>query len=572
MAGPHGRVLVKILNDRAGEWGPSHLETLLPSGPASIDLTGTECWSRTLLLVCEDTCLSESKKKPEAYDRAAWLIILGGGIVRIVQYLFNRSLWADEASLALNIVSRSYGDLLRPLAYDQGAPVGFLFLEKLATQIVAPNEYGLRLVPLLGGLAAPIAFYGISRKYFARHTILLALCLLCFLYPFVYFSTEVKQYSTDVLAALGCFWVARQTEFKFVAGGRAVLLALLGAILIWISYPAIFVLAGITCGLGLKAWLERSRTTVRAFGQRLFIYVSWSTSFLLFYFISIRELGSNETLQESWQEKGAFLDADTLAAGLIWPLDRLGRFFYSPLGFPGPWDGIAIVLFLVGCVCLYRRQRNELLVFLFPIVLTLFAACIQSYPFHGRLVLFLSPFFIWPMAAGASGLMEAKNIYIKGIGIILSTLLVLQTLQKTAPLFYTPNLREEIRPVIEHVRARSQANDRLYIFQRGRLQFLFYAERYGYEPDDYILGIDDLDDLDGTGVSERERRRYYRDLAQLRGNPRVWVLFSHAWVTEENELVANYLDCWGRRLESFQAAGAFVYLYDMSQSDSACLP
>ena len=38
--------------------------------------------------------------------------IIGFGIfVRLVQYLFNRSLWHDEAALALNIVNRSYLEL-----------------------------------------------------------------------------------------------------------------------------------------------------------------------------------------------------------------------------------------------------------------------------------------------------------------------------------------------------------------------------------------------------------------------------------------------------------------------------
>jgi len=30
--------------------------------------------------------------------------------------------------------------------------------------------------------------------------------------------------------------------------------------------------------------------------------------------------------------------------------------------------------------------------------------------------------------------------------------------------------------------------------------------------------------------------------------------------------VINYLDCLGKRLDSFRAVGAFVYLYDLSHS------
>ncbi len=57
--------------------------------------------------------------------RLPWTIIYFGILVRVVQYLSNRSLWNDEAALALNIVNRSYLELLQPLDYDQGAPIGF---------------------------------------------------------------------------------------------------------------------------------------------------------------------------------------------------------------------------------------------------------------------------------------------------------------------------------------------------------------------------------------------------------------------------------------------------------------
>lgn len=500
-------------------------------------------------------------------DGMAWLMILAGGLVRMIQYLFNRSLWADEASLALNIVNRSYIELLQPLDYQQGAPIGFLFLEKLATQIFHRNEYSLRLVPLLGGLITLVLFYYLLRRYFQNNAIIFGLILIGFLYPFVYFSVEVKQYSTDVTVALCCFFIARQTEQSFISNSQTVILSLFGAILIWFSHPAIFILTGIILGLIVKSlWFKRVKlefsTTI---ARRLVIYLSWLISFVLFYFVSLQALGSNQQLKSSWQGKGAFLpDSGNFIENLIWLLDRLGRFFYSPLGFATPWDGVAIALFLVGCFYFYRRKRGELFVILSPLVVTLLAAVIQKYPFHGRLVFFLTPIFILLIAEGMSQLISNRNIYIKGISIIVVTLLLFQALQKTIPLFYTPELREEIRPVIEYIKTHEKANDTIYVFQRGNLQFQFYANQYGYTPDDYILGIDDLDQYDGSDVSERERKRYYDDLDQLRGQSRVWVLFSHAWIKEENELVINYLDCLGKRLDSFRAVGAFVYLYDLS--------
>ncbi|MDY7021785.1 MAG: hypothetical protein SWJ54_10560, partial [Cyanobacteriota bacterium] len=75
------------------------------------------------------------------------VFVFFGILVRLVQYLHNRSLWFDEANLALNIVNRSYLQLLSPLDNNQAAPPGFLWIEKLSIQLFGNNEYALRLFP-----------------------------------------------------------------------------------------------------------------------------------------------------------------------------------------------------------------------------------------------------------------------------------------------------------------------------------------------------------------------------------------------------------------------------------------
>ena len=66
-------------------------------------------------------------------DFPAWVPVLGeldmlalGVLLRLRAYFHNRALWLDEVYLALNLVPRSYAELLQPLDHDQGAPLGFL--------------------------------------------------------------------------------------------------------------------------------------------------------------------------------------------------------------------------------------------------------------------------------------------------------------------------------------------------------------------------------------------------------------------------------------------------------------
>lgn len=127
-----------------------------------------------------------------------------------------------------------------------------------------------------------------------------------------------------------------------------------------------------------------------------------------------------------------------------------------------------------------------------------------------------------------------------------------------------PQLKEEIKPVISYIKERQQPGDILYIYQRGKYQFKYYAKKYGYQEGDYIIGVDDLDKYDGSNLSNEERERYEKDLDQLMGNKRVWLLFSHANINSENEMMKSSLERRGKKIDFFARKGAFVYLYDLT--------
>ena len=211
-----------------------------------------------------DASLS-ARPSPFRPEALAWGFIVLGAALRLFFYLSNRSLWRDEAALALNIMSRSLLDFFRPLAYGEVAqvpPAGFVVLVESVRAALGSGELALRLVPLVAGLAALPLFWGIARRVLDPPATALAMVLFALSPPLVWYSAEFKQYSLDLALGLALTTALLWTGRQEVTVGRGLALALLGAASVWFSHPAIFILCG--GGLALWAWSVAGRDWKRA--------------------------------------------------------------------------------------------------------------------------------------------------------------------------------------------------------------------------------------------------------------------------------------------------------------------
>ena len=113
-------------------------------------------------------------RRARARDRAAaidvlsapWLIALlvaAGVVLRARQYFADRSLWLDEAYLALNIIGHGPRDLLGVLDYNQGAPPGFMLVEGTLSAI-SRDELWLRLPAFAAGIATLCLIVPVARR------------------------------------------------------------------------------------------------------------------------------------------------------------------------------------------------------------------------------------------------------------------------------------------------------------------------------------------------------------------------------------------------------------------------
>lgn len=489
-----------------------------------------------------------------------WVFV--GAIARVVQYLSNRSLWVDEVNLAANIIKRSYGELAEPLSSSQAAPLGFLWLEKLATQLWGNSEYALRLLPFLASLISLVVFYLLVRRYCSTWAVPIAIALFASGRYTLYFATELKPYSSDVAIALSLFWVLLPAQHRLLQQRELFKIGCLGSLAIWLSYPSVLVLAALEGWNLLTASWKSWRKIIL---NRSTVYLAWLINFGLFYAISISAALADEDLSSNWEERYPSSFGD-----ILWLFDALGRFFYHPMGFVGITDGIGIFAFILGCVGLYRRQRQIFLALIAPFVVNLIAAYLQQYPFRDRLVLFLAPLGMIIVAEGIvfmltqfsrlSRLKRSQPLRILWLilGCVCLVSLTTPGIYRTISYMFSPQLKHEVRPVLEYVAAENQPGDKIYVYTDGVPAFNYYLRLKGYQDLDYVYGKARYAYNDDS--LEERHQRLTQELQSLKGR-QVWFIL-RAKGTEKDEILQG-LDRLGQLRESFVHTGASAYLYQL---------
>ncbi|HHP7229423.1 MAG TPA: glycosyltransferase family 39 protein [Xenococcaceae cyanobacterium] len=493
----------------------------------------------------------------KSYSYLSLALIVFGALARLRLYFDNRSLWFDEASLAVNIVNRSYQELINSLEYNQAAPPLFVWLEKFAVQVFGNNESALRLLPLVASLVALWLFYRLVNQYISNLAGPIAIALFATLRYIVDYSLEVKPYATDLTMALILFLVLSSLLGKVLRWQQVLVLSFLGTVAIWLSYPSIFILSAVE----LVGWLRSGVSKFQAILlNRLPIYLTWLVSFGLLYWLNIQPTMTNETLVTSWSPRYPNSPFDLLAL-----LNELGKFFYKPLGFVGISDGIAIFAFICGCIALYLRHKSHLFLLIAPMVMTLFATYLHKYPFRGRLILFLTPFAIAIIAEGIAFLVTRnQSRYLQVLGWLIALALLFTPVMRTNRAIANPSSFQfdHLRPAIKYFQSYQQSGDILYIFPNSEPVVRYYAEKYQIAPQDYTVGQIKLPETQDE-MSPEKWQQYQQAIDQFRGQSRVWFLLARS-SSEERQLLLQKLERIGTQLAVFQQPDVVICLYDLS--------
>jgi hypothetical protein len=523
-----------------------------------------------------------------------------GVAVRTAHYFANRSLWLDEAMLGLNIGERSFAALLQPLAFNQAAPLGFLWLEKLAVTALGVSEMALRLFPLLAGILGLFVFAVLARRLLSPYATIVTILLFALSTAQVYYSAKVKQYALDVLWAALILLLAHQVVHGFSGtsgprhmagtsaanpgqGGRLGALAAMGAVGVWFSHPLIFTLPGALAYLFIEGPRSAAGTANDRAGSEgyrrnlLLVGAGWTVSFALAYFLTARDAAQGPLMQRFWTE-GFMPIPPRTAAEWGWFASAFGDLVRNTYDFTERVSGLRTVadllgaiLLLLGVVHLARNQRRLLVLLGTPILVTLLASALSFYPFKGRLILFLVPPTVLLIGVGVAGTlapsekpggrgpMTALSSATRRVGVLAGAALCILSAIVLGDWLRAP-FREETRPVLEYVTARGESDAVIYLHSGAQHAFGYYTrycERCRPNAAEIRRG--------GFHVpgGESELRE---EIGALSGNSRVWVVFGHEWWTwgeQEKRMILDQLTRTGLELDRVVTQGASAYLFDL---------
>ncbi len=478
--------------------------------------------------------------------------VVVGCLFRLLAITSDRPLWIDEAMLALNVEARSWAELAGPLDSNQTAPLGFLLLTKLSVTTFGAAPWAFRLVPLLGSLLGLFAFPFAAREWLSPAAARLAVCVFAVSPAVVSYAAEAKQYSTDTAVAVAL--LAGASPLLRGRSERGPFLAVLvgGAVAVWLSHPAVFVLGGLVVAMLTRGDRGRAATCAAV----------WGASFAALCWVQLRHSLGGGYLTDYWADY--FLPRS--AAAVPWVVERGVDFFGTAGGFGGSLlqaDGLAAVLAGVGGIAMWSDGRRAETTWVGAmLILVLAASAARAYPFCGRLLLFLAPVAVLLVARGATTVADRLSEWSAAAGGLFLGVVVVAPLAAAVSQVKNPPRAEDLPQALAFVAEWWQPGDVVYMYNgRGDAgtgpAFRFYHRNSAIPSDAIVLG----------GEHRGEPLRYRDEVRALPPAARVWLLVSHPH-QDEVTLLRAYLDEAGDRGREFAGRGAAVYEYTRRPDNS----
>ena len=225
-----------------------------------------------------------------------------------------------------------------------------MIIQRMIIGLLGSSGYATRFLPLVCGIASLWLVRKLAFRWMSAPAAMAALFMFALSDDLVYYSSEVKPYSSDLLYGLAILLVSSDLLDHPLCKRRIVVLGVLAVAAPWLSFPSVFMIAG--CGAVLdpcKAWQRNWRDVL----WLSVIAIAWAISFLLSYQASALFLHPATTMYVFWNF--AFIPfppkskADLLTTGGL-----VLEIFVNPL-YLVPWSLPVYVVILPVVLWLWVR-------------------------------------------------------------------------------------------------------------------------------------------------------------------------------------------------------------------------
>ena len=509
------------------------------------------------------------------------LLILLGIILRLSNYIYNRSLWVDEAWVANDILTRTFKEIFLNKVNYVGLPAippaGFLLIEKSLVNIGGNSEYVLRLFPFLCGALAVILYWALLKKWTSQITAVMALSLFIFTGSLINYSAQCKQYSGEVMVAIVLYLAAVYFQAKAASTGRVLIFALIGMIGMYISHTAIFILGGIAITQTLFLFNSEERKVRWGY---LFTYILWAACFILIYVVYLKVMVDkntpmgkfciNSTLTHFMPSGGIFS-----LGGWEWIWKNTLDCFQDPLGVSPIL--LALSMFLLGAIGIFKIDKRIFLMLVLPMVLMIVASGLRKYPFYGRFLLFLVPAALLFMAQAISMITSRGKIGLV-LGVLIFFVLMGEPFKSAISNEISPQGREEMRPIVGFLQKEQFPGDSLYMNNSAQYAYAYYLMYYHFDLSPNIGGYF-LDSSENNRISlilravslqndiflstSMYRKKVVLKQGVHRFKKRTWLMLSHLYDLQTGEFIKDCFDDRGKLLLKIKRPGVSLYLYEL---------
>lgn len=400
--------------------------------------------------------------------------ILATGVAFRLRALFAvRSLWFDEVSLAANIADRSLLELLTTqLSAHQSAPPGFLTASWFAYETAGTGLIWVRAVPFAAGVLTLVVGTHVARSVF--HSFLAQagfVAMLAWSPILIFYSTELKQYSTDVLVVTVALYLAH-TMAQRRSGWLAALLGFAAVISSLAGLIVFFLLALIVLSSGFAK--QRLRGVYAAGQQHIAALCAWLFAATLHLIYTVVAGADREYMQEYWRARAGFAPQSLGSFDDVWWYgDRFRELVWltfdaTEMVGPGMHNGavwlvVAVGVLLVAAARSVWRHNWTLQLAALMLLGAFMLAQFNAYPLSSRLALYLIPALVFLMASGIDRLWgSSRRVVGRPISVALALLLGASLIATSISQFAAPFLGKDMHGALKVVAREWQSGDAVW--------------------------------------------------------------------------------------------------------------